>query len=272
METGAAGGVTLYFEAGEREAADLFADACTQSASVISNSWGLEPPRACRVYVMTSWMRFYFHSAPWPQRILYGLTLPLWYGRMKRLWPFIGGWTQLYRARPAVGVKPPRLIDISDRSIGERIYIKEDNLIRKVQCAICHELAHAFSAHLKLPLWLNEGVAMVTVDRFIGRQTVKPETIGTLRSYPRKAKPAKPRELFKMDHDTLAYQYIRAYWMVRYLEEERPGLVRSLLSRRQRAPVHERRVAQELGIEPRLLWREIDEVVGAHFAEPGGEP
>jgi len=36
--------------------------------------WGLEAPAECRVYVMTSWLRFLFHSAPWPWRIFLAVT------------------------------------------------------------------------------------------------------------------------------------------------------------------------------------------------------
>ena len=46
----------------------------------------------------------------------------------------------------------------------------------QVQRIACHELVHAYTAHLKLPAWLHEGLAMLTVDRFFERPTVKRES------------------------------------------------------------------------------------------------
>ena len=34
------------------------------------------------------------------------------------------------------------------------------NLLEKIQHLTCHELVHACTAHLRLPFWLNEGIAV----------------------------------------------------------------------------------------------------------------
>ena len=271
METQIVDGITLVFDAREQEAADLIGDAAARSVRLIQKCWGLEAPKTCRVYVMTSWLHFIFHSASWPMRVLYAATLPFWYTKTKKLWPSIAGCTQTYQRRPAIGVKPPRLLDTADRAIGQKIYIQEDDTSRKVQGVVCHEMAHAFSAHLKLPLWLNEGIAMVTVDRFFERPTVKPETIGMLQAGSLGRKPAEYRHLFRMKADETAYQYVRGYWLTRYLEDRCPDLMRSLLSHRRRVRSLEQQIATELGIQPSLLWREINAVVVNHFVRGGTE-
>ena len=70
-------------------------------------------------------------------------------------------------------MKPPRLIQAGDGSIGERIFVKEAQVENKVQQIAYHELTQAFVAYLRLPAWLNEGLARLTVDRFTGHPMVR---------------------------------------------------------------------------------------------------
>jgi hypothetical protein len=265
METKSVNGITLYFDAAELEAAVLFADACAKSVYLIQNSWGLEVPKNCRLYVMTSSVKFVFRSASWPLKIIYALALPLWYSRVQRRWRFIGGWTLWYRHRPTVGVKPPALFDLADKAIGQRIYLKDDNLNRKVQSTVCHELVHAFSAHLQLPLWLNEGMAMLTSDRFVGNPTVRTDTTEFLERYPYKTRLLNYRDLANADLDSIVYNYVRGYWLTRYLEDIHPGTIRSLLANRQSAKKIEQQVCDKMGIHPKKLWKDIDQLLANYF-------
>jgi hypothetical protein len=50
-------------------------------------------------------------------------------------------------------------------AMGESIFAKEENPEQILLPIVCHELTHACSSHLDLPTWLNEGLAMVSVDR-----------------------------------------------------------------------------------------------------------
>jgi hypothetical protein len=157
------GGIELHFPAEEREAAQVVERACERSISVILEAWGLAPPNRCRVYVMTSWLRFVLQSAPWHARLAFALLLPFWCFPVRKLWKSSGGWTQAYRRCPAMGVKPPRLIAETDQSIGEMIFVKEPDLNKKMEHVTCNEMTHVCSAALSLPLWLDEGIAMITV-------------------------------------------------------------------------------------------------------------
>ena len=118
-----------------------------------------------------------FHSAPWSWQFLLGATFPLWYFRQRRIWPYAGGYEQRYGRRLAVGVKPPRLMQEADESVGVRIFVQTADIEEKLERTTCHEMAHAFVGHLALPAWLKEGHAMVTVDRYMSRPTVQRETL-----------------------------------------------------------------------------------------------
>ena len=260
METLFVEGVTLYFDPSERQAAELIKPACARSIQIIRELWDLPAPEDCRVYVMTSWRRFAFQSAPWPWRILMAVTYPLWSPAVRRTWSHAGGYAQRYGRRRVVGLKPPRLVQIGDRSIGERIFLPVADVEEKVQHNTCHELAHAFVDHLRLPDWLKEGLAMVTVDRFAGRATIRPETVQALG----RAEPGGRQRINTDDPDSVVYLYVRGYWLTRYLEETQPGLLKGLLVRRTTHQALEGDVAVALGISHEEVWRETDPRVAAH--------
>lgn len=265
MESRSIDGLTLCFDADEHEAAELIGQACAESIRIIRESWGLPTPADCRVYVMTSWSQFLFHSAPWHWRILLGLTVVLWYGKVNRLWKLAGGWQQQYGRRRAVGVKPPHIRQLADTTIGERVFVQGDSMDEKVRQTTCHELTHAFTAHLRLPMWLNEGIAMVTVDRLVDRPTVRSETITVLKSSSQGAESQGYHKIQRADADTMIYHVVRGYWLTRYIEDTRSDLLRGLLQKRQPQKALERKVAAAYGMEMEGFWSSIDSIVASHF-------
>lgn len=267
METRSVQGLTLHYNAREQEAADLIGGACARSVPLLESHWGLDRPRDLRVYVMTSPLRPIFHSAPWAWRILLALTLPLWFSRARRLWRIAGGWEQSFGRRRMVGVKPPRLLQEADGSLGRRIFVAGRSLEQRVEHNTCHELAHAFVAHLKLPAWLKEGQAMVTVDRYAGKPMVQKETLQVLARFSAQPGVEHARRLRTRDPEALVYQCVQGYWLTRYLDETQPDLLRGLLAQQLRAQALESELAAGLGLAREAFWDGIDSVVVAHFQE-----
>ncbi len=269
MKSRTIGNVTLIFAPDEQDTADLIGGACERAIQLAQENWGLEPPQDCRIYVMTSWWGFVFRSAPWAWRILLGATVPFWCFRARRTWPYSAAWTQRYGRRIAIGVKPPRLLAQSDQRIGVRMFAEEKDMRVNVQHVTCHELVHACSAHLRLPMWLNEGIATVTVDRFLARPTIRQETLAFMRDFAPKLPPPTYRELSRMGGEAIAYHGVRGYWLVRYLEEVRPGFLRRAFASGQDPKTIAQEAATALGMEPAHFWRDIDGVVAAHFEKEG---
>lgn len=259
------GRLRIEFAPEDRSTAEVMAEACSEALPLAKASWGLDPPADCRLYVMTSWRDFVFRSAPWPWRMALALSYPLWSGRVRRMWPISAGWTQRYGRRTAIGIKPPRLLDVSDRSVGVHMFVEEKDPIVKIRHLACHELTHAASAHLRLPAWLNEGLATVTVDRFLGKATIRQESLNLLQRVQPKTTPPSYRDLHRFQGETLAYHAVRGYWIVRLLEDTCPGLLRSLLAERRAPAAIERQVAERLGLKPEALWRDIDGRVAERF-------
>jgi hypothetical protein len=232
----------------------------------VADLWGLAPPEECRVYVMTSWPRFLFHAAPGPWRIYLALTLPLRYGRIQKLWQLSGGWAQRYGQRQTIGIKPPRLLAGVGSDLRERIFVRRE-IDDWVRHNTCHELVHACSDHLGLPSWLHEGLAMVTVDRFAGKPTVRAETIAAL------VQPPSKRDHRNGYPENLVYLAVRGYWLSRYLDETQPALLKKLLSAPQPQQAIEASLAGELGLSPEEFDEQIDKLVAAHFKEKkNGQP
>ena len=265
------GRLSVACEPEDETTARVIADACDEALRLAKASWGLGVPSDCRLYVMTSWREFVFRSAPWPWKVVLALTYPLWSGRVRRTWPISAGWTQRYGRRVAIGIKPPRLLEISDKSVGILMYVEEKDLIAKVRHLTCHELIHAASAHLRLPAWLNEGLAAASVDRYLGKPTIRDDTLGLIQRFRPKGPPPTYRQLSGVRGEVLAYHAVRGYWIVRLLEETQAGLLRGLFSKRRSPKEIESRIAQALSLRPVNFWASIDEVLASHFTaeEPG---
>jgi hypothetical protein len=145
------------------------------------------------------------------------------------------------------------------------MFVEEKDMKVNVQHVTCHELVHACSAHLRLPTWLNEGIATVTVDRFLGRPTIIQETLKFMGGFLPKGAPPTYRELSRMGIEAIVYHGVRGYWLVRYMEEEHPGFLKRMFSLSRDLQAIEREMAMELAMEPESFWREIDDVVVGHF-------
>jgi hypothetical protein len=264
LETKFIGNLSLYFDTGDEAAAKLVESACARSLELVRTLWGLDAPAECRVYVMTSWPRFLFHSAPWPWRIYLAITLPLRYARIRKTWGMAGGWALRYGPRRVIGVKPPRLLQDVNSGLGERFYARRE-VDESVQHNTCHELVHACTDHLRLPTWLHEGLAMVTADRLAGKPTVRADTLRTLAARSQGIRSSAGRRWTSVDREDLLYWAARSYWITRYLAEAHPGWLRRQLGQRQSRTAVENELAIELGTSREQLWRQIDGIVVSHF-------
>ncbi len=258
-------GITIAANSQETETVELIEKTCARALQLTQEMWALDPPQSCHIYVMTSWWKFFFRSAPWLWKISLAIGFPLWALRARRMWPYAAAWTQRYGQRVAIGVKPPRLLEKSDISVGIRMFVEEKDMRLKVQHVSCHELVHACSAHLQLPMWLNEGIATVTVDRFLGKTTILKETLNLLRDQQPKAPPPTYRQLSRMQTAAIVYHTTRGYWLTRYLTEQHHDFMIRLLETRRSAQEIDNLMAEKLKIDPLTFWQELDGMLVRYF-------
>jgi hypothetical protein len=250
-------GLILCYDAEENQAVSIIEAACARSVRLIQERWGLAIPPDCRVYVMTSWSRFLFQAAPGLWKAYIGLVFPLMAIRARALWQFAGGWSFTLGKRQAVGVKPPRLIQSADRSVGAKIYIRNDNFAESAQSITCHELVHAFTSHLCLPPWLNEGLATLAQEVYMERRLVREETLEYLKNLQGKAPGRFRRSTRAPSPEERVALYAQGYWLARYIDETQPELMRDLLSKRRRPREIEEVLAQAYGIKRESFWEDF---------------
>ncbi len=258
-------GITLHYDAREADTAELIQQACSRSIHLLREGWNLHPPNDCRVYIMTSWQGFLYHSAPLVWKLLLAITWPLWFWRFRKLWPLAGGWELSYGRRHTVGVKPPALLEASDKRLGSRIFMREEDASKKIQHITCHELTHAFTSHLRLPAWIKEGLAMLVVDRYFEAQTVRADTLHLLESRPAVRGAGNLNRLRLDKDDNILYLYASGYWMVRYLDEQHPELLRQLLSKKHKPAEITGRIATTCGLPSKDLQNKMNEMLVSHF-------
>ncbi len=257
-------GLTVYYEPQDRAAAEVITAACEVALRLLREAWGLIPPADCRVYVMTSVESYLRHAPPPAWRAGIALIGPLLLPRFRRVWPVAGGWAQRFGRRYTIGVKPPRLMLAADQRPGMEIFIPEESPEEKTRQVTCHELTHACSTDLRLPVWLHEGLAMLTVDKLAGHPTVLPASLARLSAPPTVTLRDYGRLRNQAELDALVRLYIRAYWLARYLDVQRPDVLRALL-RKQPHPAAEAQLAQALGMRRDALWPNVDALLVAHF-------
>jgi len=117
---------------------------------------------------------------------------------------------------------------------------------------------------------MKEGLAMVTVDRYFEKPTVQNETLEVFEHWSHRASLGGDESLRVGDHDAIVYQYVRGYWLLRYIEDTRPELLKGLLSRLYHHNDLESRIATAYGKKHEEFWCEIDRVLVSHFKQKGG--
>lgn len=212
--------VKIYFKVTEMDTFEIINSTVHQVAELVKDEWNLSIPDNSRIYVMDSWLKFLFQSAPiyyWP---LIGLNLPFAFPMMKKSWKSVGGWAKRYGNRHVIGIKDKTLINIEGSELGKKIFIPETTIQDKMKHIITHELTHVCLSNYKKPVWFNEGMAMLAVDKMFHKQTVRKDTLDLLSTY-------------NMDtmKKSLLSNYIVGYWFVKYLDEKEPETLKRILSK-----------------------------------------
>jgi hypothetical protein len=255
---------TIYYEPQDKEYLPLYEDACRKSIMLLKAFDGLSQPAHCRVFIMRSWKKLLFYSDTSPFGFIMSmLSYPMWYIRNSKRWSFIGGFS--IPLRNAIGVKPPPVHTFPEAIRDRGAQANDKNMERRIQTAICHEFSHLYVRKLLLPLWLNEGFALLVGDCFVGIQTMRPITIAFLKEYTKKRSTKYYKSRASNSLEEISYQYIRGYWMMRYLLRDHPQAFTALFQKRRSKREMEHFLAKTIGIPHTQFWQEIDNVLAKAF-------
>ncbi len=142
------------------------------------------------------------------------------------LWNRSAGWFQRYGKLCLIAIKP--LGDFQNMNLKDSSLYTPMNAKEKFCNTLVHELTHAFTSHLKLPLWLNEGVALLAAEKALGYGAVKVETLDYLTT---PQKDSSYYQLPRLEGEKFFYQYAKGYWLTRYLQEQHEEVLKQLLSK-----------------------------------------
>jgi hypothetical protein len=165
-------GIPIIYPAEHSKTAAAIAEAVEKTILIITDCWNLSIPKSCQVHVLTDLKKFVDQTVPKHLHLLVNWTRPFLEPRVQRAFKLSGGWMLPWRGCLSVGVKPPELLTRSTSRLGDLLFVAVSDPLEKVKHLTCHEFTHACTAHLRLPFWLNEGLAMRTVDHMVRYQTV----------------------------------------------------------------------------------------------------
>ena len=228
MQIEVAGTPIIYTERHSATALAM-AEAVEKTASIVARHWNLTVPKDCQVRMLENWEEFVDNTVPKRLRLLVKLAKPFWRRRAERAFSLSGGWMLPWRGHPSVGVKPPELLIQSETRLGEKLFMMVSDPLEKVKQLTCHEFTHACTAHLRLPPWLNEGLAMRAVDHMVGHPTVLEKTQDIIRFDKFALNSQSYRRIKPGDHDAIIQLYATGYWVTRKLEKENPAVLIDLL-------------------------------------------
>jgi hypothetical protein len=251
----------IFYESRDADCVPLVEEACGRTLDLLRERYSLQAPDDLCVYIMTSWRQYLSEAMPLLYKIVYAPAFPFLAYRTGRLWPYVGGWEIRFGRRHTLGVKPPRLLEAADKSVGDRLFLREPDLQKKMQHLVCHELTHAVTTRLGLPHWLKEGIAMRAVDWYTGADTVRPESLLLLQETPtgRRGRNAQWTGLLRM--------YARGYWLVRLAEEKHPEVIRQVLAGNQSPHRVEDLFRSAFSLPSGDFWR----AVTSHLLEEFGD-
>jgi hypothetical protein len=256
-------GLTIIYREGDENDACFVQNACSRALPVINNLWNLSAPKESRILITCSPIAPIFRFAPWYRKLYYGITFIFWTQSLRDRWRTLAAFT----SHNWIAMKPIRALVASDASIGKRIFHKTDDPETKLTHIVSHELTHVCSRHLKLPMWLNEGLALLTTDVCLGQNTIRSETLEILGRSVKRYAPQEYARMTSMTEETIVAHYARGYWITRYFREQHPETLRSLLSQRLKRRQLEEKLAAAVGLERLHFWDKIDKMVFSHYTK-----
>ena len=207
---------------------DFSAETINQAYGFLQQMLGLSLRRDCHIFVTDDWRE----TLPYLLRTK--LLVTLWYPSRRSYnagWQTAAGWAMSDWRRSAICMK--KTIDRSKASAGKRIFLPK-SYAGTLDGIFVHEATHILTQHLGLPLWVNEGIAMLAVELYRGEQTVRPDSLTLLQKNPSGLLTNSYRGFVRNSAEIVATKYAAGYWLTRFLHEQHPDLLAKFLHKKHR--------------------------------------
>jgi hypothetical protein len=256
-------GVELIYNKKYTKEASIVKNIHKNISDLIISCWGINKPSYYKIYILRSNLKYFFYVFPWYYKIILGITLPFWYFNINKLFKSWGSFTISSKNFLSILLKPIKVYSSLHNNIGTLILHKEVDEIKLFKSVVCQEIFYVHLSSIQLPKWLTKGLAIFTVNKYFNRETVKENTLEMLNE--NNYKKIDNKNLNYEQKETIAYNYVKGYWTVRYLEENYPGFLKESFKKKDLDI--EKEIAKKIGIstDKESFWSELDEFLYNYF-------
>ena len=230
--------------------------------NLIFELWGFNRPSKIDIYIMKSDFKFAIMTHSIVQKLLLiTLYLPSWFlfeRKIRKNWRAVSHFQRKY---PIILLKPIETYEKINNSIGSLIYaeIKEEK--EQFLIALCAQLVK-ICIPSEIPLWITEGISAITLENFIKKPRYKNESIQILKKHCKMIKNV--HDFFKVSDICIAYNYVKSYWTVRYLEENYPGFLKETFKKFKGEEIVEQ-IRLKLDLSQKSFWEQLDELLYENY-------
>jgi len=223
--------IIVHYETAYKSVAVEVLQSFEKAEPILIKKWGPRNSDFIVVYICNSPIDFVFSIATGILRLLWKITYPLWARKLELFYNRAGGVTMHIKSKSYIWLRPPDAYDYVEKTIGKLLFGKIEDRSEKLQFVFVHELTHAHIGNRKLPTWINEGIAMITVDEYFSKCTVLESTLTTLFKDHRNYNLVTYRKMANSRPIDIAFTYTYGYWATRYIEEVYPNILMEALTK-----------------------------------------
>ncbi len=232
---------------------------------VLQTLWGIKNKGTIQMYLDRSYTLFMLRALPIYKSLLLILIFPFWYVYIKRNSKLFG--EGVYKR---AGTHFVLLNSINSRKAGqspieEKVFYKSASASLAFERSVCHVLVGIFVSPLTLPHWLKNGFAIFCSDEILDNKYLKIESLTLFQNVVYKE--IKNYASENNTEEAFAYNYVKGYWTVRYLEEEYPGFLKKTFKTYKGEEVV-RMIVEKLGLDTtddEKMWGQLDELLYNHY-------
>jgi len=217
----------------------------TDIKQFVFDEWGIQQQRKYSIFIADDW-HVALHNLPLLRlRLKLSPNLHKGYNDM---WSRVRAWALHSTFRSNICIKENFDAEDKKDNPGRIIYDLSTDIYSS-EIVFCHELTHICTQHLRLPHWLEEGIAMLTVDKYFNLQTVSLSTLELLKQHPQHMLTSKIKWLEKPSATVIACQYAAGYWLSRYLHELHPDSFKYLLAKPRKEQEIKKHLTEVCGLD-----------------------
>lgn len=232
---------------------------------VLQTLWGIKNKGTIQMYLDRSYTLFMLRALPIYKALLLILIFPFWCVDSKRALTSSRGLVYERAGNYYVLLNSINTSKAGQSPIEEKVFYKSASASLAFERSVCHILVGIFVSPLTLPHWLKNGFAIFCSDEILDNKYIKNESLTLFQNVVYKE--IKNYASETNTEEAFAYNYVKGYWTVRYLEEEYPGFLKETFKSYKSTDVV-RVIGEKLGLDTtddEKMWIQLDEFLYNHF-------